>query len=55
MHGPFGLAVSFDKNAVAIDGMSMLGFDHIEIGTVTGSRSRATPGSGSSGWCRTGR
>ncbi len=35
-HGPFGLAAGFDKNAVAIDGMSMLGFDHVEIGTVTG-------------------
>ncbi|MFI2212905.1 quinone-dependent dihydroorotate dehydrogenase [Streptomyces sp. NPDC020141] len=35
MHGPFGLAAGFDKNAVAIDGMTMLGFDHIEIGTVT--------------------
>ena len=32
MHGPFGLAAGFDKNAVAIDGMSMLGFDHVEIG-----------------------
>ncbi|MEC4015544.1 quinone-dependent dihydroorotate dehydrogenase [Streptomyces sp. H27-D2] len=36
MHGPFGLAAGFDKNAVAIDGMTMLGFDHVEIGTVTG-------------------
>ncbi|MFF3324143.1 quinone-dependent dihydroorotate dehydrogenase [Streptomyces sp. NPDC002889] len=35
MHGPFGLAAGFDKNAVAIDGMAMLGFDHVEIGTVT--------------------
>lgn len=35
MHGPFGLAAGFDKNAVAIDGMTMLGFDHVEIGTVT--------------------
>ncbi|GAA2103173.1 quinone-dependent dihydroorotate dehydrogenase [Streptomyces albiaxialis] len=41
MHGPFGLAAGFDKNAVAIDGMAMLGFDHVEIGTVTG---RAQPG-----------
>ncbi|MFI5755663.1 quinone-dependent dihydroorotate dehydrogenase [Streptomyces sp. NPDC051569] len=41
MHGPFGLAAGFDKNAVAIDGMTMLGFDHIEIGTVTG---RPQPG-----------
>ncbi|MCA1219994.1 quinone-dependent dihydroorotate dehydrogenase [Streptomyces sp. 8L] len=35
MHSPFGLAAGFDKNAVAIDGMAMLGFDHVEIGTVT--------------------
>lgn len=48
MHGPFGLAAGFDKNAVAIDGMSMLGFDHVEIGTVTGRRSPGTPGSASS-------
>ncbi|MFE2480883.1 quinone-dependent dihydroorotate dehydrogenase [Streptomyces sp. NPDC059389] len=41
MHGPFGLAAGFDKNAVAIDGMSMLGFDHVEIGTVT---AQAQPG-----------
>lgn len=50
MHGPFGLAAGFDKNAVAIDGMAMLGFDHVEIGTVTGSRSPATPRSGCSAW-----
>ncbi|AXK37140.1 quinone-dependent dihydroorotate dehydrogenase [Streptomyces armeniacus] len=36
MHGPFGLAAGFDKNATGIDGLSMLGFDHVEIGTVTG-------------------
>ncbi|MFD7443048.1 quinone-dependent dihydroorotate dehydrogenase [Streptomyces sp. NPDC059909] len=41
MHGPFGLAAGFDKNAVAVDGMAMLGFDHIEIGTVT---AQAQPG-----------
>ncbi|WP_329458798.1 quinone-dependent dihydroorotate dehydrogenase [Streptomyces sp. NBC_01497] len=41
MHGPFGLAAGFDKNAVAIDGMAMLGFDHVEIGTVT---ARPQPG-----------
>ncbi|WP_052850888.1 quinone-dependent dihydroorotate dehydrogenase [Streptomyces avicenniae] len=33
--GPFGLAAGFDKNAVGIDGLGMLGFDHVEIGTVT--------------------
>ncbi|MEU1789716.1 quinone-dependent dihydroorotate dehydrogenase [Streptomyces sparsogenes] len=41
MHGPFGLAAGFDKNAVGIDGMAMLGFDHVEIGTVT---ARPQPG-----------
>ncbi|GAB3644354.1 quinone-dependent dihydroorotate dehydrogenase [Streptomyces sparsus] len=41
MHGPFGMAAGFDKNAVGIDGLAMLGFDHVEIGTVTG---RAQPG-----------
>ncbi|MGW8375855.1 quinone-dependent dihydroorotate dehydrogenase [Streptomyces sp. ODS28] len=35
MHGPFGLAAGFDKAAEGIDGMAMLGFDHVEIGTVT--------------------
>ncbi|MFF7450950.1 MULTISPECIES: quinone-dependent dihydroorotate dehydrogenase [unclassified Streptomyces] len=43
MHGPFGLAAGFDKNAVAVDGMSMLGFDHIEIGTVTGEAQPGNP------------
>ncbi|MFI6940027.1 quinone-dependent dihydroorotate dehydrogenase [Streptomyces sp. NPDC050418] len=43
MHGPFGLAAGFDKNAVAIDGMAMLGFDHIEIGTVTGEGQDGNP------------
>ncbi|MET7364861.1 quinone-dependent dihydroorotate dehydrogenase [Streptomyces sp. NPDC005566] len=43
MHGPFGLAAGFDKNAIAIDGMSMLGFDHIEIGTVTGEPQPGNP------------
>ncbi|MEV6105483.1 quinone-dependent dihydroorotate dehydrogenase [Streptomyces sp. NPDC051940] len=33
--GPFGLAAGFDKNAVGIDGLAMLGFDFVEIGTVT--------------------
>ncbi|MCX4232254.1 quinone-dependent dihydroorotate dehydrogenase [Streptomyces ortus] len=44
MHGPFGLAAGFDKNAVAIDGLSMLGFDHVEIGTVTGEAQPGNPG-----------
>ncbi|WP_069814077.1 quinone-dependent dihydroorotate dehydrogenase [Streptomyces sp. TP-A0874] len=41
MPGPFGLAAGFDKNATGIDGLAMLGFDHVEIGTVTG---RPQPG-----------
>ncbi|MEV7286685.1 quinone-dependent dihydroorotate dehydrogenase [Streptomyces sp. NPDC093252] len=43
MHGPFGLAAGFDKNAMAIDGMAMLGFDHVEIGTVTGEPQPGNP------------
>ncbi|MFC4032061.1 quinone-dependent dihydroorotate dehydrogenase [Streptomyces polygonati] len=43
MSGPFGLAAGFDKNAVAIDGMAMLGFDHVEIGTVTGEAQPGNP------------
>ena len=34
--GPFGLAAGFDKNAVGVDGLAMVGFDHVEVGTVTG-------------------
>ncbi len=36
-----GLAAGFDKNAMAIDALSGLGFGHVEVGTVTG---RAQPG-----------
>ncbi|GGX98886.1 quinone-dependent dihydroorotate dehydrogenase [Streptomyces hiroshimensis] len=43
MHGPFGLAAGFDKNASAIDGMTMLGFDHVEIGTVTAQPQPGNP------------
>ncbi|WP_329153012.1 quinone-dependent dihydroorotate dehydrogenase [Streptomyces sp. NBC_01456] len=43
MHGPFGLAAGFDKNAVAIDGTTMLGFDHVEIGTVTAQPQPGNP------------
>ena len=32
---PVGLAAGFDKNAVAIRGLYALGFDHVEVGTVT--------------------
>ncbi|GHH75755.1 dihydroorotate dehydrogenase (quinone) [Streptomyces sulfonofaciens] len=43
MHGPLGLAAGFDKNAVGIDGMAMLGFGHVEIGTVTGEPQPGNP------------
>ncbi|HEX5565592.1 MAG TPA: quinone-dependent dihydroorotate dehydrogenase [Streptomyces sp.] len=44
MRGPFGLAAGFDKNAVGIDGLTMLGFDHVEIGTVTAQPQPGNPG-----------
>lgn len=43
LHSPLGLAAGFDKNAVGIDGMAMLGFDHVEIGTVTGQPQSGNP------------
>ena len=33
--GPFGLAAGFDKNAVGVTGLTMLGFSFVEVGTVT--------------------
>ncbi|WP_329570423.1 quinone-dependent dihydroorotate dehydrogenase [Kitasatospora sp. NBC_01266] len=41
--GPFGLGAGFDKNAVGIDGLAMLGFDYVEIGTVTGEPQPGNP------------
>jgi dihydroorotate dehydrogenase len=32
---PVGLAAGYDKDAVAINGLSALGFGHVEVGTVT--------------------
>jgi dihydroorotate dehydrogenase len=32
---PVGLAAGYDKNGIAMNGLNMLGFGHIEIGTVT--------------------
>ncbi|MBL8091424.1 MAG: quinone-dependent dihydroorotate dehydrogenase [Anaerolineales bacterium] len=32
---PVGLAAGYDKNAIALAGLSSLGFGHIEVGTVT--------------------
>ncbi|MDX3090122.1 quinone-dependent dihydroorotate dehydrogenase [Streptomyces griseoaurantiacus] len=43
LHSPFGLAAGFDKNALAIDGLAMLGFDHVEVGTVTGEPQPGNP------------
>ncbi|WP_018386020.1 quinone-dependent dihydroorotate dehydrogenase [Wenjunlia vitaminophila] len=43
MPGPFGLAAGFDKDAVGVDGLSMLGFDHVEIGTVTAEPQPGNP------------
>ncbi|WP_354643566.1 quinone-dependent dihydroorotate dehydrogenase [Kitasatospora camelliae] len=41
--GPVGLGAGFDKNGVGIDGLSMLGFDFVEIGTVTGEAQPGNP------------
>lgn len=38
---PFGLAAGFDKNALAVEGLTMLGFGFVEVGTVT---AHAQPG-----------
>lgn len=40
---PLGLAAGFDKNAVGIDGLSALGFGHVEVGTVTGEPQAGNP------------
>jgi len=32
---PVGLAAGYDKNGIAMNGLNMLGFGHVEIGTVT--------------------
>ncbi|MBL8107807.1 MAG: hypothetical protein JNJ72_19730, partial [Anaerolineales bacterium] len=32
---PIGVAAGYDKNGIAINGLAMLGFGHVEIGTVT--------------------
>ena len=40
---PIGLAAGYDKNAVAIRGLSTLGFGHLEVGTVTPEPQRGNP------------
>ena len=32
---PVGIAAGYDKDALAINGLSALGFGHVEVGTVT--------------------
>ena len=32
---PVGVAAGYDKNAIAIDGLSTLGIGHVEVGTIT--------------------
>ena len=39
--GPFGLAAGFDKTAVGVRGLTMLGFAYVEVGTIT---AQAQPG-----------
>ncbi len=41
--GPFGLGAGFDKNGIGIDGLAMLGFDYVEIGTITGEPQPGNP------------
>lgn len=41
--GPFGLAAGFDKNALGIDELGALGFDFVEIGTVTAQPQPGNP------------
>ncbi len=38
-----GLAAGYDKNGVAVKGLSALGFGHIEVGTVTRSKQLGNP------------
>jgi dihydroorotate dehydrogenase len=40
---PIGLAAGYDKNGVAVNGLSALGFGHIEVGTLTRYRQLGNP------------
>ncbi len=40
---PIGLAAGYDKDGVAVRGLSSLGFGHIEVGTVTRRRQIGNP------------
>ena len=41
---PIGLAAGYDKDALAIRGLAMLGFGHLEVGTVTPMPQPGNPG-----------
>lgn len=40
---PLGLAAGYDKNGLAVDGLSALGFGHLELGTVTPAAQPGNP------------
>ncbi|MBP7686285.1 MAG: quinone-dependent dihydroorotate dehydrogenase [Thermoflexales bacterium] len=40
---PIGLAAGYDKNGVAVKGLSALGFGHVEVGTVTRHKQIGNP------------
>ncbi len=40
---PIGLAAGYDKNGVAVKGLSALGFGHVEVGTVTRHKQLGNP------------
>lgn len=40
---PIGLAAGYDKNGVAVKGLSALGFGHVEVGTVTRHKQVGNP------------
>ena len=40
---PIGLAAGYDKNGVAVRGLSALGFGHVEVGTLTRHRQIGNP------------
>ena len=40
---PVGLAAGYDKNGVAVRGLSALGFGHVEVGTVTRQAQAGNP------------
>ncbi len=40
---PIGLAAGYDKDGIAVRGLSSLGFGHVEVGTVTRQRQMGNP------------